>query len=88
MITEFLPQHPSLLISVLSSTMVPASVDPPSLSTYPYRIPSIHDKHPTLLAVLGCIDISKSVAGGDVINRQYLREGRATAAALRAFKGK
>ena len=88
-ITEFLPQHPSLLmLSVLSSTMVPASVDPPSLSTYPYRIPSIHDKHPTLLAVLGCIDISKSVAGGDVINRQYLREGRATAAALRAFKGK
>ena len=79
-----------------SSTEIPLSVPntmpvvpgPTRPGNYPYRIPSIHEKNPTLPPVLVHINISKSIAKRDVLNRQDLLDARAIASALRSLKGK
>ena len=53
---------------------------------YPYRIPSIHEKNPTLPPVLSHINISKSIAKRDVLNRQDLLDARAIASAFGPWK--
>lgn len=58
------------------------------MATYPYDISSIQTKNPDMPNVLGNINLNQTIEEGQALNRQDAREGKVTATALRALKGK
>lgn len=58
------------------------------MATYPYTIGSIYEKNPGLPEILGDINLNQAVVEGQGLNRQHLRQAKATAHALRGLQGK
>ena len=58
------------------------------MAFYPHNIPSIHEIHPAVPAVLGALDLNRSIHAGDPVARANLTHARLLAKDLNAVQRK
>lgn len=52
-----------------------------------HNIPSIHQKHPAIPAVLANLDLNRGVVAGDPLDYEEVTHANAVVTALKAYKG-
>lgn len=57
-------------------------------NTYQYNIPSVHNRHPDMPAVLGNLDLNSSIEAGDPLDYLQVQNAKALATTLKSLRGK